>query len=47
MWQTLKNLFKQRNGTKRLHFKIKLTNLQLEEGKSMIDFLKQLKDIIN
>jgi hypothetical protein len=32
MWQTLKNLFEQQNGTMHLHFKIKLTNFRLKEG---------------
>ncbi len=43
MWQTLKNLFEQQNGTKRLHFKTKFTNLQLEEGKSVIDFSEAIE----
>jgi hypothetical protein len=47
MWQTLKNLFEQWSGPKRLHLKINLTNLQLEERKSVINFQKWLKDIIN
>lgn len=47
MWKTIKTLFEQKNDGWHLVLKTKLTNLWLEEGASIVEYFKQLKDLTN
>jgi hypothetical protein len=47
MWQTLKELFKHRSDVQHLLLATILTTLWLQEGGSIVEYFKQLKDFMN
>lgn len=46
-WATLKNLYANSTNSRKLMLRRRLTNLKLEEGSSMTQFLQHLKELIN
>ena len=47
VWRTLKNLFESQGNARRLLLKSRLHALQLEEGGSVFDMLKEVREITN
>lgn len=45
-WDTLKNIFKARNGAKTLHFSNKLENIKMIKGSTTKNFIKRRKELV-